>query len=80
MDLAVELKEFERGKILRLIYPNGGEKRIRPSEHLPIVMDFIKKEALEKGYDIMPPAVYVSDLTVQFPGVKAQNRSLYHQP
>jgi len=80
MDLAVEPKEFERGKILRLIYPNGGEKRIRPSEHLPIVMDFIKKEALEKGYDIMPPAVYVSDLTVQFPGVKAQNRSLYHQP
>ena len=80
MDLAVEPKEFERWKILRLIYPDGGEKRIRPAEHLPIVMDFIKKEALEKGFNIMPPTGYVSDLTIQFPSSKQQNRSLYHQP
>ncbi len=80
MDLTIEPKEFERGKILKLIYPNGGEKRIRPAEQMPIVMDFIKKEALEKGYDVMPPAGYVSDLTVPFPVGTQQRQSLYHQP
>ncbi len=80
MDLAVEPKEFEKGKILKLIYPNGGQERIRPAEQLPIVMEFIKKEALEKGYDVMPPAGFVSGLTITFPTVKPQNQSLYHQP
>jgi hypothetical protein len=80
IDLAVEPREFERWKIFKLVYPNGGEKRIHPSEQLPIVMDFIKKEALAKGYDVMPPAGYMSDVAVQFPGGAQQNQSLYHQP
>jgi hypothetical protein len=80
IDLAVEPREFERWKIFKLVYPTGGEKRIHPSEQLPIVMAFIKKEALAKGYDVMPPAGYMSDVAVQLPGSAQQNPSLYHQP
>ena len=55
MHLEVEPKEFEKNSILRIIYPNGGGKRIQPAIHLPIIMDCIKKEALEKGFTVMPP-------------------------
>ena len=43
MDLEVEPKEFERGKVLRIIYPNGQGKRIKPAKHIPVVLDYIKK-------------------------------------
>jgi hypothetical protein len=42
MDLEVEPKEFERGKILKIIYPNGERKRIQPAKHIPLVIDYIK--------------------------------------
>ncbi len=81
MDLAVEPKEFEKWKILRLIYPNGGEKRIRPSEHLPVVMDYIRRDALKKGFTVMPSAWYGPALTRQsLTGEQQQNKTIYHQP
>ncbi|MFH1370749.1 MAG: DUF4056 domain-containing protein [Planctomycetota bacterium] len=43
MEFEVEPKEFERGRILKIIYPNGGHSRIRPAEHIPVVVDYIKK-------------------------------------
>lgn len=54
MNLEIEPKEFESGRILRIIYPNGGGKKIRPAEHLPIVMDYIKKDAMKKGFAVIP--------------------------
>jgi hypothetical protein len=43
MDFELEPKEFEKGKVLKIIYPNGnGKKRIRPAEHLPIMVNYIK--------------------------------------
>jgi hypothetical protein len=63
VNLEIEPKEFERGKILRIIYPEGGQKRVRPAEHLPIVMHYIEKDAMENGYAIIPsekPQVLVS--------------------
>ena len=55
MKLEVEPKEFEKNDILRIIYPNGGGKRIQPAIHLPVIMEYIKKEALGKGFTVMPP-------------------------
>jgi len=58
MNLEIHPKESESGKILRLIYPNGGsDGRIRPAEHLPIVMDYIKKDAMNKGFAVRPTEV-----------------------
>jgi hypothetical protein len=42
MNLDVEPREFEKDKVLRIIYPNGGPKRIQPIKHLPVVIDYIK--------------------------------------
>ena len=58
MKLEVEPKEFEKNNILRIIYPNGGGKRIQPAIHLPIIMECIKKEALARGFTVMPPKHY----------------------
>jgi len=57
MSLEIAPKEFESGKILKVIYPNGGGKKIRPAEHLPIVMDYIKKDAVKKGFAARPTEV-----------------------
>ncbi len=60
MDIEIEPKEFEKDKILSIIYPNGGGKRVKLPEHLPIVMDYIKKQALKKGFTVMPPKTHSS--------------------
>jgi hypothetical protein len=44
MKFEVEPKEFEKDKILRIIYPDGGGKRIQPTNDLPIIVEHIKKE------------------------------------
>ena len=80
LDLIVEPKEFEKEKIFRLVYPNGGKKTLHLSEHLPIVMDFIKKQAIEKGFNIMPHTEYVFDPTIHHTAGKSLTPSLYHQP
>jgi len=61
--LEIEPKEFERGKILRVIHPDGGDNKVRPAEDLAIVMNYIEKDATERGYTIVPsvkPTVVVS--------------------
>ena len=42
MVLEVEPREFESGKVLSIIYPKGGHKRIQPAKHLSAVLDYIK--------------------------------------
>jgi hypothetical protein len=54
MELTIEPKEFESGEIMKIIYPEGGGKVVRPIEQLPIVIDYIKKDALKRGYEVMP--------------------------
>jgi hypothetical protein len=50
MDLRVEPKEFERDKILDVIYPNrAAPEKIRPDKNLPEIMDYINKEIEEKA-------------------------------
>jgi hypothetical protein len=63
INLEIEPREFERGKILRIIYPQGGRKTVSPAEHLPIVMNYVEKDAMKNGYAIVPsekPQVIVS--------------------
>jgi hypothetical protein len=41
----IEPHEWERGKIFRIVYPNGHGKRIYPTAHFPAIMDHIRQEA-----------------------------------
>ncbi len=63
MDFEAEPREFERGKILKIIYPDGSShRRIRPAEHIPLVIDYIKKSFYNgskkktTGADSSPPS------------------------
>lgn len=55
MHFEVEPAEFEKGSLLRIIYPDGGGKRIRFPEDLEKIMAFTRNEAVNRGYHIMPP-------------------------
>lgn len=53
--LEIEPKEAEKGKILRVIYPNAKKrrKRIEPAIHFARIMDYIRKDAAERyGEDL----------------------------
>lgn len=52
--LEIEPREFEKGKILRIIYPDGDGKRVIPEKHFPILFDDMAKEAAKKGYTLWP--------------------------
>jgi len=50
MDLRVEPKEFERGKILDVIYPDrAAPEKIQPDKHLLEIMDYINKSIEKKA-------------------------------
>lgn len=51
MKYEIEPKEWEKGKILKIIYPDRKGKKICPEKHFPKIMNYIKKQATEKGYD-----------------------------
>jgi hypothetical protein len=54
MELEIEPKEFESGKILKVIYPDGKGKSIWPDRQLPIVMHYIENDAIKQGFAIIP--------------------------
>lgn len=42
---------WEEGKIFKVVYTKGNRGMIRPDKHYPAIMDYIKKQAVEKyGY------------------------------
>jgi hypothetical protein len=43
--LEIEPHEWEKNKILRIAYPNGGGKRIVPDAHFTLIMNQIRQEA-----------------------------------
>ena len=46
-------REWEKSKILKIVFPNGNGSKIRPDRHFPVIMDYIKNEAVQiYGYDI----------------------------
>jgi hypothetical protein len=50
--LKIEPKEWERGKILKVVYPDAKQRKkyVEPAVHLPVIMNHIKQEAQKKGY------------------------------
>jgi hypothetical protein len=45
LTLEIEPREWESGKILRIIYGKKPKKRVNPVEHLPLVMNYIRQAA-----------------------------------
>ncbi|NLH15291.1 MAG: DUF4056 domain-containing protein [Phycisphaerae bacterium] len=56
MKFEVEPAEFEKDKILRIVYPDGNGKRIRFPDDLATIMEYTKNEAIKQGCIIMPPS------------------------
>lgn len=53
MEYRISPNVWESGKIFKVVYPNGKGKTIQVDKHFPILMDYIKKQAVEKyAYDI----------------------------
>jgi hypothetical protein len=44
----IQPREWERNRILRIVYPDKKGKRIHPTEHFPIIMAQIRREAEAK--------------------------------
>jgi len=46
-------REWEKDKILKVVYADGKGAKIEPDKHFPVIMNYIKKQAVEKyGYII----------------------------
>jgi len=46
-------REWEKGRIFKVVYGDKKGKKIQPDKHFPVIMNYIEKEAVEKyGYDI----------------------------
>jgi hypothetical protein len=44
-------REWEKSKILKIVYPNGNGSKIQPAKHFPVIMDYIKNDAVQTyGY------------------------------
>lgn len=52
MNYYITPHEFEKGNLLKIVYPNGKGKIIEPVKHFPILLKQLEKESLAKGYQI----------------------------
>ena len=53
MKYEIQPREWEKSKILKIVYPNGDGQKIQPDRHFPIIMDYIKNDAVKTyGYVI----------------------------
>ena len=53
MKYEIQPREWEKSKILKIVFPNGKGRKIQPDKHFPIIMDYIKNDAVQTyGYDI----------------------------
>jgi hypothetical protein len=48
----IEPHEWEKGKLLKIVYPGKEGKRVEPLKHFPILLAHLEKEALDKGWDV----------------------------
>jgi len=56
MEYKILPREWEKGKFLKIVYPDKKGKYIYPEKHFPILMEYIKKQAVEKyGYILEEP-------------------------
>jgi len=53
MKYEIHPQEWEKARILKIVYPDGKGEKIQVERHFPIIMDYIRKQAIEEyGYDI----------------------------
>jgi hypothetical protein len=52
--LEIEPHEFEKEKYLSIIYPAGDYGRIIVARDMPKIMDYVRTEALQRGYLVVP--------------------------
>jgi len=53
MRYEIHPREWEKGRIFRVADPNQKLRKIQPDKHFPIIMDYVRKEAVAKyGYDV----------------------------
>ncbi len=58
MELELTPKSKQRKQVLKIIYPNGGGKTLRPAEHFPKIIDHIRELAVEDvGEDVDSPTL-----------------------
>lgn len=51
MKYEIQPREWEKSKILKIVYPDGEGQKIQPDRHFPIIMDYIKNDAVKTyGY------------------------------
>lgn len=57
----IEPREWQRGRILRIVYPDREtrQRRLQPALHFPIIMDYIREDAIRK----FGPAFYTDPST-----------------
>jgi hypothetical protein len=56
IEYEIEPKIFEQDAILKIIYPNGECKRIKPIVDFPVIMEYIKNDAVKKyGANVSVP-------------------------
>jgi len=48
----IKPKEWEKGKLLRIVYPEGKGKVVEPLKHFPVILAHLEQEAIAKGYEI----------------------------
>lgn len=54
LHLKIEPRVFEQVPILEIIYPEGGSRIVDAQKHLPIIMEHIIAQGIERGYKVMP--------------------------
>ena len=48
MRYEIYMQEWEKGRILKVAHQGKKGKTVEPDKHYPVIMEFIKKEAVEK--------------------------------
>jgi hypothetical protein len=66
-NLEIEPHEWERDRVLRVVYGNNPQKRVNPEEHFALIMTDIRRQATamygpeySPDYDVRPPTAYTA--------------------
>lgn len=58
MSFEIGPREWEKGRIFRIVYPDAKERRqqLEPAVHFPLIMDYIRKAAeIDYGRQVGTP-------------------------
>jgi hypothetical protein len=61
--LEIEPHEWESGQILKIVHPDKKSRQILVPTDMLVVLEYVKQDALKRGYVVMPPKESGGDLT-----------------